>query len=68
MGDPSVPDEQEDIARVISENDFTHGPGDLDKLPPSDFEEEELLDGGEIGDLLKKDSEEDTFRDAGGPS
>jgi len=40
MGDPSVPHEQEDIERLLATEDPSHGPGDLDNLPPSDYEED----------------------------
>jgi hypothetical protein len=39
MGDPTAPDENEDLERILSEEDDSHGPGDLAELPPSDFEE-----------------------------
>jgi hypothetical protein len=39
MGDPTAPDEPEDVERLLSQEDDSHGPGDLDSLPPSDFEE-----------------------------
>jgi hypothetical protein len=41
MGDPSAPYDQEDIERLLSEDDPSHGPGDLSALPPADLEEGE---------------------------
>lgn len=41
MGDPSTPHDDEDRARLLNEDDDSHGPGDLDDLPPSDMEDSE---------------------------
>lgn len=35
MGDPSVPDEQQDIENILASDSTAHGPGDLDNLPES---------------------------------
>lgn len=49
MGDPSVPDEQEDIERLLNEdNNGGHGPGDLQAIPPSDFDDPNNPDGIDV--------------------
>lgn len=44
MGDPTAPNEPEDVEQLLSQDDESHGPGDLENLPPSDFDEPDGTD------------------------
>lgn len=44
MGDPSVPDEQEDIQNILAQEDDSHGPGDLSAVGPGDLDQPDGTD------------------------